>query len=318
MSDQPNTQLATLQPQQPRKASHELASFLGMEPKTMLDVIAGQCFKGGQCTDLQLAAFVSIAAEMKINPMLPGMLYAYPIQGGGIIPMIGPDGVYKKLVENPDIESWESKVYPEDPTVPPTHAIASIYRKGREKPLTYTAVLSEWKVDSNPNWKTRPRHMLGLRALKHCARQIIHGLPYDEDDRVIMREAIATEIPKAQLTDTKAVDAEILPPEKKAEKPKATEKPKAEKPAEPKAEPKREPAPPQQQSLLTAETPMADALSTKLEEEKFAVGEVCAMAKAMNLTKSLVTTLAELGERNIADILGDWDTAKDFMASNRK
>ncbi len=316
MSDQ---QLAV---QQPRKASHELASFLGMEPKTMLDVIAAQCFKGGSCTDLQLAAFVSIAAEMRVNPMLPGMLYAYPVSGGGIIPMIGPDGVYKKLTEHPEVESWESAVFPEDVTLPPTHAIAKLWRKGRDKPLTYTAVLSEWKVDSNPNWKTRPRHMLGLRALKHCARQIIHGLPYDEDDRVIMREAIATEIPKAQLTDTKAVDAEVIPPDKKpaekakAEKPKAAEKAAA--PAEAKPEPKPEPKKEAPQSQGADENPMADALALKLDAEKFTVAEVCRMAKEMNLTKTLVTTLAELGDRNIADILAAWDTAKDHMTGNRK
>lgn len=157
----------------------------------MLDTIKAQCFRGSRpenISDAQLAAFVSIAAEMKVNPLLPGMLYAYPSQGA-IVPMMGPDGVYMKLSSNPNVDSWEVIVYPEDPMQAPTHAVAKIYRKGVERPLTYTAVLSEWKLASNPNWNTRPRHMLSIRALKQCARQVIHGIPFDEDER-LMHEAI--------------------------------------------------------------------------------------------------------------------------------
>lgn len=174
-------------PAKPR-ASHALAAFIGMEPSAMLDTIKSQCFKGvrpDQISDAQLAAFVSIANEMKVNPLLPGMLYAYPSQGA-IVPMMGPDGVYKRLTEHPEVDSWETVVYPEDVLQPPTHAVTKIYRKGRERPLSYTALLSEWKVNSNPNWNTRARHMLGLRSLKQCARQIIHGIPFDEDERSIM------------------------------------------------------------------------------------------------------------------------------------
>lgn len=168
-------------------ASAQLAAFIGMEPRMMLDTVKAQCFKCDptRVSDAQLAAFVSIANEMRVNPLLPGMLYAYPSQGA-IVPMMGPDGVYMKLASNPAVDGWDVTVYPEDPTQAPTHAVAKIYRKGSERPLTYTAVLSEWKLASNPNWNSRPRHMLTIRALKQCARQVIHGIPFDEDERVIM------------------------------------------------------------------------------------------------------------------------------------
>lgn len=170
------------------RASQILATLVGMEPNAMLDTIKAQCFKGNPAniSDSQLAAFVSIAAEMGVNPLLPGMLYAFPIQGGGIVPMMGPDAVFKKLTEHKDVESWEVAVFPEDVTQPPTHAVAKIYRRSTEKPLVYTAVLSEWKIGANPNWNSRPRHMLSLRAIKQCARQVIHGIPFDEDERVMM------------------------------------------------------------------------------------------------------------------------------------
>jgi len=203
----------------------------------MLDTIKAQCFKcqPSQVSDAQLAAFVSVASAMEVNPLLPGMLYAYPTSGGGIVPIMGPDGVYKKLMEHPDIDSWETEVFPADVALPPTHAITRIYRKGRERPISYTAVLSEWRIGTNPNWNSRPRHFLALRSLKHAARQIIHGLPYDEDDRTIMGEINVTpgaesaptepQIQRAAaparakkgaaaVPDTKpaAIEAEIVPP----------------------------------------------------------------------------------------------------------
>ncbi len=176
------------------KASQQLAALIGMDSAAMLDVIKAQCFKTNPAnvTDAQLAAFVSIAAELKLNPLLPGFLYAYPINGGGVVPIIGPDGIFKLMSEHPDIDSWEIEVFPADVALPPTHATAKIWRKGREKPLSYTAIFSEWKINSNPNWNTRPRHMLSLRALKHAARQLIHGIPGDEDDRHIAGEINVT------------------------------------------------------------------------------------------------------------------------------
>ncbi len=238
--------------------SQQLATTLGMEQSTMLDTIKAQCFKGNPAnvSDAQLAAFVSIAVEMGVNPLLPGMLYAFPVQGGGIVPMMGPDGVYKKLSEHPDVDGWETTVYPEDVSLPATHAITKIWRKNRERPLQYTALLSEWKVSANPNWNTRTRHMLSLRSLKQCARQVIHGVPYDEDERVIMGEVNVTNTVEEKAPDrppppqrvkkgasavaatekSTAIEAEIVP-EKKAE----PEKPEVA--AEPaKVEPVAEPA----------------------------------------------------------------------------
>jgi hypothetical protein len=180
-------QLAVTSP----RASEALAAFIGMAPAMMIETIKAQCFRGkDEPTDFQVAAFISIAHEMRVNPLLPDMLYALPISGGGVIPVLGPSGVFKKLAENPAIESWEVEVFPIDVSLPPTHATAKIHRKGIEKPITYTALLSEWKISQNPNWNSRPRHMLQLRALKHAARQLIHGMPGDSDDAVIIQQEI--------------------------------------------------------------------------------------------------------------------------------
>lgn len=164
-------------------ASNALAARIGVEKGHMLATIKAQCFKCDpeKVSDTQLAAFVSIAHDMGVNPLLPGMLYAFPDGRGGIVPMMGPDGVMKKLAELKGV-TYECIVYPEDVTQPPTHATAKIYVEGKERPYTYTAVYSEW---ATPNWTKKPRHWNWLRALKQCARQVIHGLPMDEEEMTL-------------------------------------------------------------------------------------------------------------------------------------
>jgi len=228
------------------KASSQLATLLGMDPAHMLDTIKAQCFKcdPSRVSDEQLAAFVSIANDMGVNPLLPGMLYAYP-SGSAITPMMGPDGVFKKLAENPNVESWETEVFPADVTVAPTHATCKIYRKNSDRPLVYTALLSEWKVANNPNWNTRPRHMLTVRALKQCARQVIHGIPFDEDERAIADMVNVTHTandeqvmkrPTPPKREAKGVAAVVENNDKKKEEPvtevEATPVPEKEKPVE--------------------------------------------------------------------------------------
>lgn len=228
------------------KASTQLSTMLGIETGMMIDTLKAQCFKGlrpDQVSDMQLAAFVAVAVASRLNPLEPGMLYAYPERNGGITPIIGPDGVFKKLDEHVSqgkLGGYECTVYPEDAAEAPTHASAVIYRKDApDHPAKYTAHMAEWRVESNSNWKVKPRHMLWLRALKQCARQVIHGLPADADEHKlaemlnvtesnspaseVKRDAPPERAPsgvaasKAKKKDEKIVDGELVP---NAEKPK--------------------------------------------------------------------------------------------------
>lgn len=183
-----STETALALPSGFQKASSSLALTLGIEPRMMIDTIKRQCFPGQRpedISDTQLAAFISVANSSRLNPLQPGMLFAYPSRNGGIVPMTGPDGVFKMLDEHiteGKLDGYECVVFPEDPTKEPTHATAKIWRKGSERPASFTALVSEWKVGNNPNWGSKPRHMIWLRAIKQCARQVIHGVPYDEEE----------------------------------------------------------------------------------------------------------------------------------------
>lgn len=300
------------------KASQQLAALIGMEPGAMLDAIKAQCFKGNSAniTNEQLAAFVSIAAEMGVNPFLPDMLYAFPGQGGSIIPIMGPSGVYKKLMEHPDVDSWETTVFPEDVALPPTHATTKIWRKGRDRPLQYTALMSEWRIGQNPNWANRPRHMISLRSLKHCARQIIHGIPYDADDRVILESEInvtpgapednativrkdppkrekkgAAAVQENAKPADKAIDVETVPP--KAVEPSATEPTKLAAP--PKADEPKKVEPVVEPAQSTAKK------STLADKEEFHA--ICTVDKFWAL---MVTSQGVLSPSVQANVSGDF------------
>lgn len=183
-----STELAVKSEQPFVNAQTLLSTHLGIEPKVMIDTIKAQCFKGkrpDEVTDAQLAAFISVCNTMDLNPLVQGMVYAYPERNGGICAILGPDGTMKKIdefISAGKLDGYECEVYPEDMSKPPTHATATIWRKGSDKPAKYTASFKEWNVSSNPNWNSRPRHMLWIRALKQAARQVIHGLPFDDDE----------------------------------------------------------------------------------------------------------------------------------------
>lgn len=260
------------------KASTTLSQRLGIEPDAMLETIKQQCFRdvdARNVSNAQLATFVNVAKELDLNPLLPGMMYAYPQRNGGITPMIGPDGTYKLLSERPDIDSWEVEFEGEGDSL---RATAKIYRTGKDRPLTKTVWLKEWKVGSNPNWNTRPMHMLEIRALKQCARQVIHGMPLDEDERAIMeshvgfeaaKDVTPTERPKpptpakgvaAAKEAAKEAEPEAAKPEKKA--PAKNEAKKSAAKEEPEPQPEPEPEVKDAEAELVQDNPEDDAEST--------------------------------------------------------
>lgn len=184
-------------------ASTQLSQRLGVEKGAMLSTIKAQCFRNthpDQVTDAQLAAFVSVAQSIGVNPLLPSMLYAYPERNGGITPIIGPDGIFSMLANNSDIEGWTTK----HEQIAGEPACTATIKHKRLGDISKTVFLSEWKVSNNPNWQTRPRHMLEIRALKQCARQVIHGVPFDEDEH---KETMRNVTPVGGTVDPATVEA---------------------------------------------------------------------------------------------------------------
>jgi hypothetical protein len=181
------------------KASTELSASLGMEPAMMIDTMKSQCFKGKrpeEVTDAQLATYISVANALKINPLLPGMLFAYPDRTGGVTVMLGPDGVYTLLANNPDIvatKDGDAAWWTEHGKDAAGKETCTAYVNHRTKGLLKKTIwVDEWVVSSNPNWNSRRHHMAETRALKQVTRMVIHGVPFDEDERRIAEELNVT------------------------------------------------------------------------------------------------------------------------------
>ena len=201
-------------------ASDSLAMRLGVEKAHLLNTIKAQCFRNTapeRVSDTQLAAYVQIASNLHLNPLLPGMLYAYPERNGGITPIIGPDGVFLMLANNPEVEGWWTR----HESVDNEPACTAVIKHRRLGEISKTVFMGEWKVASNPNWVTRPRHMLEIRALKQCARQIIHGVPFDDEEYAAMRvvdDGLAHEAPPPRnVTPAQAAPARPRAPARAAQ-----------------------------------------------------------------------------------------------------
>lgn len=199
------TDLQTTQPAavatRPSNVRDALARSLNIDPDQLVAVVKSQCFKGDprSITNEQLTAFLSVAADLGVNPLLPGMLYAYPLQGGGIVPMIGPDGVYTMLARREEYGGHRYEYEYDGRTLVAVTCIISW--RGRDLPVSKRIVVAEWEMPKNPNWETRRTHMAETRALKQAARQVIHGLPWDEEER---RIAQAIEVPHTVVTTSPA------------------------------------------------------------------------------------------------------------------
>lgn len=194
-------------------ASAALASRIGIEQNTMLQVIKAQCFPGTDARNISnetLAAFVNIAHALNVNPLLPGMIYAYPDKGGngGFKPMIGPDGVHKLLSEHPDVLGWDWEYeYAEDGKGALVACTAVIYRTAPKRDVRKRIIVSEWRT---PNWDKRPTHFAEMRSLKQAARFIIHGIPDDgntDGDATALVTAVVTDVPPVAGEPTTATRA---------------------------------------------------------------------------------------------------------------
>lgn len=206
------------------KASTELSAFLGMEVSAMIDTIKAQCFKGkrpDEVSDAQLATYVSVANALKLNPLLPGQMYPYPDRNGSVTVMLGPDGIFTLLSNNPDIVAQKDggpAFWAEHGKDPSGKDTCTGYVNHRTKGLLKKTIwVDEWVVTSNPNWTSRRHHMSEIRALKQAARMVIHGMPMDADEHRIgeMLNVTDSATPAGVEETQKAPERAPIPEKKK-------------------------------------------------------------------------------------------------------
>lgn len=176
-------------------------------------------------TEEQLIALLVIANNYNLDPFAHE-IYAFE-SGGKVFPMPGRQGWNRILRRQPSyrgkvvIES-EKRVKIGNANPAPEWMECTINFNDGHDPETVRVYLAEWFNSRNPNWNTRPTHMLRGQAIKQAAREAFGLTLYDEDDkrRILEGEDSAPAAPEPS-TNAERARAALKKTEEPPEEPEA-------------------------------------------------------------------------------------------------
>jgi phage recombination protein Bet len=194
----PSTTVA-VQPQPQVLLLDSMAMKYGLRPQEFADTVRKTCGLV-TATAEEFAAFVMVAKEYNLNPILKE-IYAFPRQGGGIVPIVSIDGWVNLINSHKALDGITFEMqHAENGDL--LACTCRIYRKDRTHPIEVTEYYDECRRDTVP-WKMKHR-MLRHKSLIQCSRYAFgfSGI-YDEDEGVVIA-ASTTATPKPpRPTDTK-------------------------------------------------------------------------------------------------------------------
>lgn len=143
----------------------DMSDRYGMEP-TAFEATLRATVVPRECSPAQFAAFLLVAKEYKLNPILKE-IYAFPSKGG-IQPIVGVDGWANLINSHPAFDGmdFEDHFNQAGDLVSIT---CKMHRKDRTHAITATEYLAECKRGTEP-WKQWPRRMLRHKAMIQAAR----------------------------------------------------------------------------------------------------------------------------------------------------
>lgn len=161
----------------------------------LLRTLVRMTFDGRPMSNEQLAAFLLVANEYKLNPFLKE-IYAFPGKAGPV-PMVGYDGWVRLMNNNPNFDGVRTEEIFEGGKIFAVRA--TIWRKDRREPTVITEYLAECDTGTPP-WRKYPVRMLRNKAVIQCVRLAFgYGGIYDEDE--------AARIDAAQSERAPVIDA---------------------------------------------------------------------------------------------------------------
>lgn len=153
-----------MQPTQ-KSVTLDMANRFGMEPGAFEATVRATC-GAADCTREEFAAFLMVARDYNLNPILREM-FAFPKKGGGIQPIVSVDGWLTMINRHPQFDGLEFEDVRENGNIVAIEA--RIYRKDRSKPTIVIEYMSECSRATDP-WKQWPARMLRHKAMIQCAR----------------------------------------------------------------------------------------------------------------------------------------------------
>ena len=142
-----------------------MAQRYNLSPDEFKRVIKATC--GLQkATDEEFLAFLMIAHQYDLNP-ITREIYAFVKSSGGIQPIVGVDGWYKKMNEHPASNGIQFRDEVQGGQL--VSVTATVYRKDRTHPIEATEYMKECRRDSDP-WRKWPARMLRHKAAIQAIR----------------------------------------------------------------------------------------------------------------------------------------------------
>lgn len=195
----------------------EFANRLGVEPEKLLITLKATCFKlpkdKPEITNEQMMALLIVAKEHNLNPFTKE-IYAYPDKAGGIVPVIGIDGMIRKMNEHPQTDGIEFEFSDEIIRMDdksqecPAICIGTLYRKDRKFPIKIRAKLREVYVAPrggfNGPWQTHTERMLMIKTGWQLIRWGIgFANIYDEDEakQILISQGITIDADEEKVSE---------------------------------------------------------------------------------------------------------------------
>lgn len=151
---------------QPRSITSEMASRFGMEAGPFEATLRATVVPK-DCTREQLAAFLMVARDYKLNPITKE-IFAFPTRAGGIQPIVSVDGWMNLMNSHPQMDGLEFDDI-KDEAGNLTAIKCRVYRKDRRAAIEVIEYMSECKRNTD-TWKTWPARMLRHKAAIQAAR----------------------------------------------------------------------------------------------------------------------------------------------------
>jgi phage recombination protein Bet len=164
-----------------------MAGKYNIDPGKFLETLKATILP--KATDEEMQAFCIVANAYALNPFLKE-IHAFPNKSGGITPVVGVDGWCSLMNRRPEFDGIEFEA--EDVDGKPHSVTASIYIKGRNRPIRVTEYYSECFRNTDP-WNKSPRRMLRHKALIQGAR-IAFGFSGIHDEDEAERMAVVTDV----------------------------------------------------------------------------------------------------------------------------
>jgi len=178
----------------------------GVDADKMLHTLKETCFKGNVSNE-QMMALLVVADQYGLNPWTKE-IYAFPAQGGAIVPVVGVDGWSRIINTNPEFDGMDFAEGELNGKSIPTWIECAIHRKDRSHAIKVKEYYDECVRDVGP-WKSHPRRMLRHKAMIQCAR-LAFGFAgiFDQDEAERIVEVTPADL--GPRMDTSEVDPKIV------------------------------------------------------------------------------------------------------------